>query len=91
MAKNLIVGWDGAPYELIEDYISKGYLPNLKKIRNGGSYGSLKTIIPTISSCAWTTAMTGMNPGKHGILISTGMILLDKTILETNRWNVCKR
>ncbi len=67
MSKNLIVGWDGAPFELIEDYIHKGYLPNLKKIRDKGSYGPLETIVPTISSCAWTTAMTGMNPGKHGI------------------------
>ena len=67
MSKNLIVGWDGAPFELIEEYIQKGYLPNLKKIREKGSYGPLQTITPTISSCAWTTAMTGMNPGKHGI------------------------
>ena len=56
MSKNLIVGWDGAPFELIEDYIHKGYLPNLKKIRDKGSYGPLETIVPTISSCAWTTA-----------------------------------
>jgi len=65
--KTLIIGWDGAPYDKISAWVREGHLKNLKKLISSGTFGPLKTTELTISSCAWTTMVTGKNPGKHGI------------------------
>lgn len=65
--KVLIVGVDGASFDLIELGIKKGLLPAFKKIMENGVACRLKTTIPPLTSCAWSSFMTGKNPGKHGI------------------------
>lgn len=65
--KVLIIGWDGAPFELIKDLIKGNRLPNLKRIINNGFFGPLETVPYVMSSCAWSTMVTGKNAGKHGI------------------------
>lgn len=42
-------------------------LPNLKKIKENGVFGSLNSTIPPFSCPAWNCFMTGKNPGKIGI------------------------
>ncbi len=66
--KVLIIGIDGVPYKLINTYISKGYLPNLKEIISK-EYRShqMNATIPDISSVSWASFSTGVNPGEHGI------------------------
>jgi predicted AlkP superfamily phosphohydrolase/phosphomutase len=63
----LIVGWDGAPYQLVRDMLESGDLPNLESIVEDGYFGPLETIPYVMSSCAWSTFLTGKNAGKHGI------------------------
>src|SRR5215471_18811236 len=63
----VILGFDGMDPELTERFISEGRLPNLTKLRNGGSFRKLRTTHPAISPVAWSTFMTGVNPGKHNI------------------------
>lgn len=65
--KTLVIGWDGAPYNKIREWIDKRDLKVLSSLVNKGSFGPLKTTPLTISSCAWTTMVTGKNAGKHGI------------------------
>ncbi len=66
--KLLVIGLDGAPYTLITDYIEMGYLPNFKKILSGGfRLHQMDASIPDVSSTSWTSFMTGVNPGEHGI------------------------
>lgn len=69
MAKNrvLVIGIDGATFDIISPLISMGKLPNLKRIINKGTYSILNSTIPPISPCAWSSFITGKNPGKHGI------------------------
>ena len=43
-----------------------GELPNLKRLMGEGAYGDLTSTIPPIIPVAWTSFMTGKNPGKHG-------------------------
>lgn len=62
-----VLGLDGAEPELVEKYIEKGVMPNLEEMRTSGSYGEMRTIFPPITPAAWTSFMTGKNPGKHGI------------------------
>jgi len=63
----LIVGLDGASYDLCERWIAQGHLPNLARIKHEGSLLPLKSTIPSVSPVAWSTFMTGMNPGEHGV------------------------
>ena len=42
-------------------------MPNLARLVKEGVSGPLQSILPPITPPAWTTFMTGKNPGKHGI------------------------
>ncbi len=42
-------------------------MPNLSKLMKSGVSGKLESILPPITPPAWTSFMTGKNPGKHGI------------------------
>jgi predicted AlkP superfamily phosphohydrolase/phosphomutase len=63
----VILGFDGMDPELTERFIAEGRLPNLAKLREQGSFRKLRTTYPAISPVAWSTFMTGVNPGKHNI------------------------
>jgi len=61
----LIIGLDGASPKLIEKWINE--LPTFKKFREEGTMGLSVPPAPAQTPVAWTTFMTGKNPGKHGI------------------------
>lgn len=64
----LVIGLDGVSQTLIKDYMEKGYLPNLKEILSKGyKLHQMDASIPDVSSTSWTSFMTGVNPGEHGI------------------------
>jgi predicted AlkP superfamily phosphohydrolase/phosphomutase len=63
----LIVGLDAATFDLISPWIGEGKLPNLAALMKNGAWGRLASILPPITPPAWTSFMTGKNPGKHGI------------------------
>ena len=63
----LVIGLDGATWDRIEPWIAEGKLPNLAALRNRSAYGPLNSVMPYLSPPAWTSATTGVNPGRHGI------------------------
>ena len=63
----LVIGLDGATWDLIKPWVDEGKLPTFKKLLCEGTYGTLKTTIPPITLPAIPSFMTGKNPGKHGI------------------------
>ena len=63
----VILGFDGMDPELAQRFIAEGKLPNLAKLEQQGSFHKLRTTYPPISPVAWSTFMTGVNPGKHNI------------------------
>jgi predicted AlkP superfamily phosphohydrolase/phosphomutase len=63
----LIIGIDGATFDLIHPWIEEGHLPNLKRLVQKGASGPLTSTLPPVTSPAWPTFMTGCNPGKHGV------------------------
>ncbi|HZX09817.1 MAG TPA: alkaline phosphatase family protein, partial [Acidobacteriota bacterium] len=64
--KVIVIGLDGASPEIFFDKWEDEF-PHLKKIREKGLSGSLKSSIPPVTAPAWTSFATGCNPGKHGI------------------------
>jgi len=65
--KITVIGLDGAGYYIIDDWIKKGYLPNLKRIAQNGVFTILNSSFVPITPIAWTSITTGKNSGKHGI------------------------
>jgi len=65
--KVVVIGPDGTPLSLIRRLIEKGELPNFARIFQDGSVRPMTSAIPAVSSVAWSSFMTGKNPGKHGI------------------------
>lgn len=64
----LFVGLDGADWQLLDDYIARGVMPNLAALVREGTSGVLETNRPPLSPLVWTTMVTGKSPLEHGIL-----------------------
>jgi len=63
----LLVGLDGATFDVLLPLAEAGRLPVLAELMRAGSHAPLASTIPPITPTAWTTVFTGKNPGKHGI------------------------
>ena len=63
----LVIGLDGATFELIHLWAEQGHLPTMKRLLEQGARGPLTTVTPPLTGPAWVSFMTGKNPGKHGI------------------------
>ena len=64
----VVIGIDGATWDVIEPMIANGELPNLAKLRARGAWGRLITVGPQVSPVVWTTFATGHFGRRHGIL-----------------------
>jgi predicted AlkP superfamily phosphohydrolase/phosphomutase len=62
-----VIGLDGATFDLIRPWAEAGYLPTLARLMKEGAWGELRSTIPPMTGPAWSTFMTGTNPGKHAI------------------------
>ena len=64
----IVIGIDGATWDVLMPLVQRGYMPNLKEIIDGGIYGDLRSLIPPVTGAAWLAIATGLNPGKTGIV-----------------------
>ena len=64
----LFVGLDAADWELLDDLMAQGVMPNLRRLVAEGQGGVLLTQHPPLSPLLWTTMMTGRGPLEHRIL-----------------------
>ena len=63
--KTIVIGLDGATFDLIKPWAAEAYLPNLNKIMQEGAHGDVGSTLPPMTAPAWTAFATGCNPGKH--------------------------
>lgn len=82
--KLLIIGLDGATFDVIRPMIAAGELPNLAALMNQGTSSYLESTIPPCSPPAWTSFMTGMNPGSHGVFGFVNFDPLSYTHLDSS-------
>lgn len=66
--KTMILGLDGATFDVMLPFIKEKKLPTLAYLLEKGAWGELESTIPPVTAAAWPSFMTGENPGKHGIL-----------------------
>lgn len=65
--KVIVLGFDGLDHELTAQMLQSGRLPALAKLAAAGQFAPLGTTVPPQSPVAWSTFITGLDPGGHGI------------------------
>lgn len=96
MSRFLLIGLDGMEPSLAARWMDEGRLPNLAALRDRGTFMPLASTKPPVTFPAWTTCVTGVNPGRHGIFDFTEMTPGDYAIRFVNStfrkapavWNV---
>ncbi len=92
----LIIGLDGATFDVLTPLVEAGRMPHLKHLIDTGVSGILDSTKPPITPAAWTTFMTGKGPGRHGIVdfekydIATNRLTFNSTfeIREKTVWDI---
>ncbi len=67
MPKVFCIGLDGATFDLIRPWVAQGKLPTFKKLMDAGAWSELRSTVPPVTASAWSSFMTGKNPGAHGL------------------------
>lgn len=65
--RNIIIGLDGVPFGMLEKFARTGVMPNTAAIIDKGFFTPMYSSVPEISSVAWSSIVTAVNPAKHGV------------------------
>ncbi len=64
----VFIGLDGTPYTFMQRLIAEGRAPNAARLAEQGSLLRMESVWPWVSSVAWSTMMTGVNPASTASL-----------------------
>ena len=64
----LLVGLDGADWNVVDPLLAAGRMPRLARLVREGVRARIRTISPMLSPVIWTSIATGVVPARHGIL-----------------------
>lgn len=64
----VVIGWDGADWEVLRPLIRQGALPNLARLMEQGASGPLMSTVPPVTTAAWTSIVSGVLPARHGLV-----------------------
>src|SRR5947208_1254180 len=65
--KTVIIGLDGATFDIIKPLASAGRLPVLSRLMSEGSHAPLRSTILPNSFPGWASCTTGTSEGMHGV------------------------
>ncbi|HEV3338735.1 MAG TPA: alkaline phosphatase family protein [Pirellulales bacterium] len=68
VSRLLVIGLDGATFDLLVPWSESGYMPNLARLMATSARAVVNSTRPYITPVAWTTFQTGCDPHEHGIL-----------------------
>lgn len=63
----MVVGLDGATWDVLQYWMDRGDLPNIQELVKNGTRGILESVVPPVTAPAWKCYSTGKNPGKLGV------------------------
>jgi len=63
----VVVGLDGATFDLIQPWVAQGKLPTLARLLHTSAWAPLESVLHPFTAQAWTSMVTGANQGKHRI------------------------
>jgi predicted AlkP superfamily phosphohydrolase/phosphomutase len=97
----IVLGFDGMDYGLTRRMMEEGRLPNFSRLAAEGGFSPLMSSVPPQSPVAWSTFVTGLDPGSHGIYdfvhrdaetmlpyLSTSRTVAPSWNLSFGRWQV---
>jgi predicted AlkP superfamily phosphohydrolase/phosphomutase len=65
----MVIGLDAATMDLVEPWAARGELPCLAGLMGEGSSARLLSTPNMHSASAWTSILTGLSPGRHGLFV----------------------
>lgn len=63
-----VLGLDGFDWDYVLPLAEEGRMPNLSRLLETGTWGTMQPARPTLSPLIWTSIATGVSPDLHGIL-----------------------
>jgi predicted AlkP superfamily phosphohydrolase/phosphomutase len=92
----LVIGLDGASFRLLGPLAASGQMPELAGLMAAGCHGELRSTFPPLTPPAWSSFMTGKNPGKHGVVsfrrapagYRTGDFINANTLRARTLWDI---
>ncbi len=63
----LIIGLDGATFDLLDPLMDAGLLPTIASLARQGIRAPLRSTMPYVTAPAWTSLVTGKKPETHGV------------------------
>jgi len=95
----VVLGLDGASFDVLLPLMERNLLPNLSRIVNEGVWGALESTIPPYTAQAWVAMATGKGQGKHGVLDfwktpsdRAGGAIADSTLIRSETlWSILSR
>lgn len=69
-----VLALDGLDPDWFERFAQLGRLPNLTALGRAGVAGRLRSSFPPVSVPAWSTFLTGVGPGRHGLFDFTRLV-----------------
>lgn len=67
MRPALVLGLDGAAFEVLRPLAEAGRLPSLARLMAEGAFAPLASTLPAMTFPAWSSFWTGLGPGRHGL------------------------
>lgn len=64
----IVLALDSVCWEVLMPLVADGTMPALGAFLQKANYGVLESTIPPHTAAAWTTWLTGKDPGRHGII-----------------------
>ncbi len=101
MTRTVLIGLDGADFSVLEPFMNDGVMPFLSSFVSHGVSAELMSTPNPFTPPAWTTVMTGRNPGSHGIFDFANVVRHDgvpRSKMATSRdvrcetiWSIASR
>ena len=66
-SRMLVIGLDGATWDLIKPWADEGKLPTFKKLMENGVWGELESTVPPWTVPAWNCLSAGKRPENLGL------------------------
>lgn len=63
----LMIGIDAAEISLVQQWMDEGLLPNLRMLRERGTFGSMRSTARWLVGSPWQSFFTGQTPVDHGM------------------------
>ena len=66
-ARVAVIGADAMDPALLREFVGRGLMPHCARLLREGRFRKLRTTVPPQSPVVWSTFISGLDPGGHGI------------------------